>query len=129
MSPHHTKARVGISPILNIRGMLASSDIKKGEIIESCPTILYPISQRAMMQKTVIKSYYFLWDDEYDAVILGYGSLYNHSYAPNADFWRDYENRTFMVEAWRDIEKGEEVTINYNGFPEVQDPIGVEYLS
>ena len=123
------KVKIGVSPSLNIRGVIAMTDIKKGEVVESAPAILYPVMQRTSIQETLLKSYYFLWDDEFDAIILGYGSLYNHSYSPNADFWRDYERGLFIFEAWSDIKCGEEITINYNGFPEVQDIIGAEYLS
>ena len=32
--------RVGVSPTLNIRGLIATRDIKKNEVIERCPLIL-----------------------------------------------------------------------------------------
>ena len=49
------------------------------------------------------------------ALALGYGSLYNHSYRPNARY-EDVGPRTKSFLAIRDI-GGEEITVNYNGKP------------
>ncbi|KAJ4454938.1 hypothetical protein PAPYR_10232 [Paratrimastix pyriformis] len=42
-------------------------------------------------------------------LVHGLGSLYNHSFAPNADYCRDYANLTINFTALRDIRAGEEV--------------------
>jgi uncharacterized protein len=59
------------------------------------------------------------------AVVLGYGSLYNHSYKPNA-YYRDRRNRVKEFIALRDIAAGEEITINYNGSPHDPSDVGFE---
>ena len=45
-------------------------------------------------------NYCFSWGDNYEhtAIALGYGSLYNHSYTPNAIFTNNIDNcqSTFM---------------------------------
>jgi SET domain-containing protein len=45
---------------------------------------------------------------------LGYGSYYNHSKTPNVDWYTDEENRTFIFFALRDINREEELLINYD---------------
>ena len=61
------------------------------------------------------------------ALALGYGSLYNHSYRPNARY-DDVGQRTKLFTALRAIEPGEEITINYNGDPEDGSPVGFEVI-
>lgn len=46
---------------------------------------------------------------------LGLIPIYNHSYRSNCEYFMDYEDDTIMVKAVRVIEKGDELTINYNG--------------
>jgi hypothetical protein len=55
----------------------------------------------------------------------GYGSLYNHSYRPNARYV-DLAGRTKVFTALRDIAAGEEITVNYNGEPGDVTPVGFE---
>ena len=57
------------------------------------------------------------------AVALGYGSLYNHSYQPNARY-DDESGQTKVFTAIRDIAPGEEIMVNYNGEPEDETPVG-----
>jgi SET domain-containing protein len=47
------------------------------------------------------------------------GTLYNHSYQPNAQFIRDYPRRLMNFVAVRPITPGEEITINYNYYPAI----------
>ena len=61
------------------------------------------------------------------AVALGYGSLYNHSYTPNAHYVDVDQCRKRFV-ALRDIEAGEEITINYNAVPDDRSDVGFEVL-
>ena len=53
---------------------------------------------------------------EYVALPLGYGSIYNHSYEPNASSLNVVPDIMEFV-ALKDIQQGEEITINYNGEP------------
>jgi len=46
-------------------------------------------------------------------VALGYGSLYNHSNTPNANWTNDVENKTFIFFSTKPIKKGEEIFIYY----------------
>ena len=67
----------------------------------------------------------FTWDDDHVAVALGFGSLYNHSYSPNARY-EDWEPNKKRYVAITDIAAGEEVTINYNGAAADTTPVGFE---
>ncbi|MEO6813430.1 MAG: SET domain-containing protein-lysine N-methyltransferase, partial [Ginsengibacter sp.] len=46
---------------------------------------------------------------------LGLVPIYNHSYQSNCEYFMDFENESIEVKTTREIEKGEELTINYNG--------------
>ena len=61
------------------------------------------------------------------ALALGYGSLYNHSYRPNARYV-DLGDRTKLFTAIWDIAAGEEITVNYNGEPGDETPVGFEVI-
>lgn len=98
------------------RGVFATKKIRKGELIEVCPVLVVPKEQVPLMNKTVVKDYHFIWDGRKTAIALGYGSIYNHSYDPNARYC-DYGDTHFKFRAWRTIHPGEEITVNYNGDP------------
>jgi uncharacterized protein len=87
-------------------GVFAEKTIKKGEIVEECHVLLTEFEDDDFMD------YYFDAQDK-NAIILGYGSIYNHSDSPNAavTFSADYSAATFK--ARRDIKKGEEILISY----------------
>lgn len=54
---------------------------------------------------------------------MGHGSLYNHSYRPNAKYVRKVSEGVIDFVAVRDIEVGEEITVNYNGYPGDNEPV------
>ena len=98
-------------------GVFARRPIRKGEVIERAPLIIIPGPEYlAGVDKSLLAGYVFAWGDGQYALALGFGSLYNHSYRPNA-FYEDEEPRTKRYVAFRAIKEGEEVTINYNGNP------------
>ncbi len=99
------------------KGVFAARDIEAGEVIEVCPIILFPKSQLADIRKTVLDDYYFDWGEEGEwyALCLGNGSLYNHSYEPNAEYGMDFEAQTIDFYCLKDIPAGDEIFINYNG--------------
>ncbi|TNE61206.1 MAG: SET domain-containing protein-lysine N-methyltransferase [Bacteroidetes bacterium] len=109
-------------------GVFAAEQIAVGAVIEICPVILFPKNELAAVRQTVLDDYYFDWgdDDSWFAFALGFGSLYNHSYVPNADYGMDFENKTIDIYALVDIAPGEEIFINYNGSPENQSPVWFE---
>ena len=102
------------------RGVFSSSPIPKGSIIEIAPVIIIPGDQRPILDQTIIHDYYFIWgqDDQQVALLLGNGSIYNHSFTPNAEYRPDFEGQTMSFYAIDDIAAGVEITVNYNGNPE-----------
>jgi uncharacterized protein len=99
------------------RGVFARRAIRKGEVIESVPVLVMTSEEYAEgLSKTALKDYCFGWGTDQVALALGYGSLYNHSYRPNARY-EDIGTQTKDFVAVRDIAEGEEITINYNGKP------------
>ena len=57
--------------------------------------------------------YVFGWGSDSTALALGYGSLYNHSYAPNSETLETPDE--LVITALRAISEGEEIFINYMG--------------
>lgn len=107
------------------RGVFAQRNFKKGEIIEICPVIVLPAEEIDSLELTQLYNYYFAWglDSKDAAIALGYGSLYNHSYIPNARYYKDLDNRLLKYVCIRDIQEDEEITINYNCDPEDKNPV------
>lgn len=97
------------------RGVFASVEFERGDIIELCPVILISMNDRKIIHETGLHDYYFVWGDEDDmaAIALGYGSLYNHSDTPNAQFINDLENDLIIMECLKPIKPGDEIFINY----------------
>jgi SET domain-containing protein len=111
------------------RGVVAQSAFAAGQTIERCPVIVIPASETPLIRDTRLAQYYFEWGDDCKqaAIALGYGSLYNHSYSPNARYeFRELEEHLEFI-ALRDIPAGEEITINYNNLgPSASQPLRFE---
>ncbi|MDA8692445.1 SET domain-containing protein-lysine N-methyltransferase [Saprospiraceae bacterium] len=97
------------------RSVYAGSDITKGSIIEICPIIILSNDDTLQIHKTLLHDYYFLWEEKKStsAIALGYGSLYNHSNTPNADFELVYGDNEIHFLAIQDIVAGTEICIDY----------------
>ena len=110
------------------RGVFARGPFAKGEVIEIAPIILIVAQHWHYIEPTVLERVIFNFgpEGEHAAVALGYGSLYNHAYSPNAEYIKVWEERVIRFVALRDIRDGEEITINYNGSPESQKPMDFE---
>ena len=113
------------------RGVFARHLIRKNTLMERVPVLLIPKHEvfgksKAAQRACRISWYVFGWGiqegHDYVAVALGYGSLYNHSYKPNATI-RLISPDILEVEAIIDIIEGEEITINYNGDPSDNAPV------
>ena len=111
-------------------GVFAVSRFAGGEIIETAPIILITATEWPHIEPTVLALYIYNFgptaDEEHAAIALGYGSLYNHSYEPNAKYIKNWDEQVIRLIAVRDIQPGEEITINYNGSPADQTPIWFE---
>ncbi len=99
------------------RGVFARRPIRKGEVIERAPLLVLTAEEYARgVDQSILAGYVFAWGEGQYALALGYGSLYNHSYKPNA-VYEDEADQAKRFVALRAIKAGEEVTVNYNGDP------------
>lgn len=99
------------------RGVFTSKAIAGGKLIEACPILLIEIESVSQFDDFKMAYYIFSMDNDplKAAMLLGFGSLYNHACPANAEAYYNEEKMTFDITAVRDIAKNEEVTINYNG--------------
>lgn len=104
--------RVAESPTGAGRGVFARRVIAAGEEIERCPMLIVE-GEQAEALSLGADGYVFGWGTESTALALGYGSLYNHSYAPNAETLETPHE--LVITALRNIHEGDEIFINYMG--------------
>ena len=110
------------------RGVFARKPIRKGEVIEKVPKMLLsPDMIVDGMQNPNLAKIYFIHDRKTLCVCLGYGSIYNHSYQPNA-IYEDGPAATMIFRALRNIDQDEEICINYNGDPVDEGPVGFKVV-
>lgn len=105
--------KIGVSPKLKIRGLIATENISKNIIIENCPVILVDTKQEHNLEATNLRHYYFEYSNKYHAVVLGYLSMVNHSFEPNCILIYNFKNKTIGLKSIVDIKKGEELTYEY----------------
>jgi SET domain-containing protein len=96
------------------RGVYTSEAIPANTVVEVSPVIVMPANDRTHLDNTLLHDYIFEWKDGC-CMALGYIPMYNHSYKSNCEYLMDFEDRTMLVKTVRQIRKGEELTINYNG--------------
>ncbi|HBB76249.1 MAG: hypothetical protein A2186_01515 [Candidatus Levybacteria bacterium RIFOXYA1_FULL_41_10] len=111
------KVYIGKSKIVGAgRGVFAGRNIKKGELIEKCPIIEIPKHDFSSLRESVLVTYFFYFGKKKERLVvaLGFGSIYNHSYQPNAKYKINHTEKTIDFTALRDIEKDDEITVNYN---------------
>ena len=99
------------------RGGYASRAHVAGELVESCPVLLFSGTFAAVPAE--VRQILFNWGVLTDGpschcLALGYGSMYNHENPSNMRYEADPETRTLNFFAVRAIGVNEELTINYN---------------
>ncbi|MFM7055989.1 MAG: SET domain-containing protein [Planctomycetota bacterium] len=110
------------------RGVFAREFIPAGTIFERVPLLVLPAKEvLGFDEGGVLWQYVFEYGRKNVALALGFGSLYNHSYSPNARY-DDAGRQIKEYRALRDIQKGEEITINYNGSEDSTDPVDFDVL-
>lgn len=99
------------------RGMFALQNITFGTTLEVAPVIAMNEADRILLEQTELNNYIFEWGDDTKqcCMALGYVAIYNHSYESNCEYEMDFEENIITVKTIRDVMKGEELTINYNG--------------
>ena len=107
-----------IAPVEKMgRGVFTSSAIEANTIVEISPVIVMTAEERKLLDKTLLHDYIFEWGKLKDkcCMALGLIPIYNHSYKSNCEYFMDFDDDTITVKTVRIIERGEELTINYNG--------------
>ena len=102
---------VGTSKITKAgRGVFAGRNIKKGEIIERCPIIEIPKHDTHGLNESILVTYFFYFGKDKDrmSIALGFGSIYNHSYSPNAKFKIIQKEGLIEFVAIKNIKKDDE---------------------
>lgn len=119
MSKIDTSSKVFLSvskiPTLG-RGVFAKADICKDEVIERCPIILLPDYETSVIEQSQLVNYTYFFGKHKNkpCLVLGYGSLYNHSRKPNAIYKSDLKEQIVEFIAIEKIEKGKEIFVNYS---------------
>jgi hypothetical protein len=92
--------------------VLSKDMIANGEIVEICPVIPCGIEAKAI---DGIKDHVFEIDknERRYGLVLGYGSLYQHSEKPNLEFGYNKNSKQMYFTSVRMIKAGEELTIDY----------------
>jgi SET domain-containing protein len=98
------------------RGVFAARRFRVDEVIEVCPVIALSSTEAAKLDDTQLYNYYFGWGAENRgaAIALGFGSLYNHSYTPNAAYRKSEADSTISIIAVKPIAPEDEILIKYN---------------
>lgn len=102
---HRRHLIVKTSPVHGY-GVFAGEDIEEHDVVEECYRLLVGKSAELI-------NYSFHADDDKSAILLGYGSIYNHSEEFNATYLYDEEKNAVVFRALRSILKGEEIFISY----------------
>lgn len=132
------KPVIGVKPTVYVaessipaagRGVFAMRDYEPGEMIESCPVVVLGPADRRLIESTVLDYYYFDWGDDLEraGLVLGLGSIYNHSFDPLATYEKHYHQRRMDILARKRIVTGDEITINYNYDPGDRTPLRYDW--
>jgi SET domain-containing protein len=111
------------------KGIFAKEDIEKDVIIDVAHILLIPNKEWELIKDTVLSNYSFEWDDPTyigkceSAVSLSVSQFINHSYNPNVRYTYDYKKKCISYITLREISKGEEITVNYNGNVDDKSPM------
>lgn len=112
------------------RGVFATKDFQAGEIIEACPIVYVSPKERTFLEKTILAYYIYPWTSTRCGVmVLGYGSIYNHSFTPNAKWEQDFQEKTMIYRAAKKIAKGEEILVNYNGYDDKDSQKPIDWFT
>lgn len=121
------------------RGLFCETDIKKGETLETTPSIILKESEHGRAEKTILNNYVFAIEElskdlrrkhgvkdleEASCVVMGIASYANHDESPNAEVVWEEEDGTlyYSLQATKDIPAGTEICTSYgNGWFEDRD--------
>ncbi|MFX0011917.1 MAG: SET domain-containing protein-lysine N-methyltransferase [Candidatus Hermodarchaeota archaeon] len=111
------------------KGAFARKPIIKGTLVDIAHVILIPNKDYKKIKKTNLYNYCYIWEDPKhmpafkNAITLSVSQFINHSYTPNLKYLYDYKKEAIEFSAIRNIKKGEELTVNYNGLVDDTSPL------
>ena len=111
------------------RGAFAKKSFNKRVVIDVAFVVPIPNQEYEKINKTIFYNDCYIWEDpkhkpEFtNAITLSISQFINHSFKPNVKYMYDYENNAIEFSALRDISKGEELLVNYNGLINDKSPI------
>jgi SET domain-containing protein len=114
------------------KGIFAKEFIEKGTTIDIAHVLLLPEKDYFLIENTMLGNYLFNWEDpqgnsDYKTVILmSFCEFVNHSYNPNCTYEKNYQEKYIKFYAIKDIQAGEELTVNYNGIADDKSPVWFE---
>lgn len=114
------------------RGAFAKKNIEKGTVIDIANVVTIPNKEYKKICKTILYHYCYIWEDpkhlpEFkNAITLSVSQFLNHSYEPNVKYLYDYKKKAIEFSTLRNIVKGEELTVNYNGLIQDKSPMWFE---
>jgi hypothetical protein len=104
------------------RGVFALQSFQSGEIVEICPVIVFQCPYDLLPKE--LQDYVFDWSDldvnapkDMQAIAMGYGGMYNGDNPANLRYEAVIEGVQLLQQfvAVRNINAGEELTVNYSG--------------
>lgn len=102
--------RIGVSSIHG-NGVFASKKFSPGDLIETCPLVWIPNDGQVALTRFTFRD---KRRDNGSTLVLGYGSIYNHSSLPNASFaFPTHTQGVMTIHAIKDIDVDDELLINY----------------
>jgi len=112
------------------KGIFTSVQLEAGIIIEISPVIVMDQKDREHLDKTLLHDYIFEWGDQKElcCMALGFIPMYNHSYSSNCEYFMDFKEDSIFIKTVRVINKGEEITINYNGDWDDKTPVWFDVI-
>ncbi|MFX1353129.1 MAG: SET domain-containing protein-lysine N-methyltransferase [Promethearchaeota archaeon] len=116
------------------RGAFAKKQIKKGTLIEVAHVVPLPNKDYEQICDTILYQYCYVWEDpkhlpEFEnAITLSISQFMNHSFDPNVKYLYDYKRKAIEFTTLRNIDKGEELTVNYNGLVDDKTPMWFEVI-
>jgi SET domain-containing protein len=98
-------------------GVFTSQALKKNTIIEESPVLVMDQRERELLDQTLLHDYIFEWGEKSQLCCMapGYVPVYNHSYKSNCEYEMEFGKKIIRIRTIRDVKKGEELYINYNG--------------
>jgi SET domain-containing protein len=121
------KAIVGKVPNFG-RGLIALKNIACDEIITECPVRVIPNNQlREYYEIESLAEHTYLWGRNRNALAIGLPTFVNHSYQANSFHVTNTDRGTLSLIACRNISRGEEIFMNYNGNPDDKTPLGWDF--